>query len=254
VTPRDPAAALAEAAGWGPFFAVATHAPGAGPAAPWRPLREVADDPGVLRDRVARVRTFLAAGNGRDPADVPVRTAASVTHLGLTARLVSPALAVAVLTGATLDLTDAWWQPELGGAFPLSLTGRTVPPADRPGAPAASTAGSVAGTVTASVLDGPVRGLVEAGLRFSVSGRVLWGNVASAVNGAAAMIGRARPGLAAPAADLVTRLLAAPPLRGTGDRTDGVFRRRSCCLIYQAAPPGAPRQLCGDCVLARATL
>jgi hypothetical protein len=233
VTPHDPAAALAEAAGWGPFFAVATHAPGAGPDAPWRPLREVADDPEVLRDRVARVRTFLAAGNGRDLEGIPVRVAASVTHLGLTARLVSPALAVAVLTGATLDLTDAWWQPELGGAFPLSLTARTA-----------------AGTVAATVLDGPVRGLVEAGLRFSVSGRVLWGNAASAVNGAAAMIGRARPDLAAPASELAARLLAAPPLRGTGDRTDGVFRRRSCCLIYQAAPPGAPRQLCGDCVLA----
>lgn len=222
----SPDGALEEAAGWGPFFAVETHAAGAVPEPPWRPLSELAAGPDALRDRVARVRAYLADGR-----DLPVRVAASVTQLGLTARLVSPVLAVAVLTGRTLDLSGAWWRPELGGAFPLSLTARTTPD-----------------DLTA-VLDGPVRDLVEATRTFSVSARILWGNAASAVNGATTMIAQARPDLATPARALTARLLGAPPLHGTADHRDGAFRRRSCCLIYQAAPPGAPRSLCGDCVL-----
>lgn len=225
------APALAELTGLGPFFAVAAHAPGAVPASPWRSLSELVDDPDVLRDRVARVRGHLAAGNGRDPADIPLRVAASVAQLGATARLVSPVLGYALLTGGALDLSGAWWQPELGGAFPLSVPDRD--------------AGSIAAT-----LDGPVRGLIDAARPFSVSGRVLWGNVASAVNGAATMIVQARPDLAIPVAELAARVLAHPPLPATYDRSAGVFRRRSCCLIYRAAPPEAPRQLCGDCVLA----
>lgn len=231
MTTYDPAAARAEAAGWGPFFAVRTHASGAAPPPPWRPLRELFEDPDVLGDRVARVRAYLAAANGRDPADVRTRVAASVTQMGITARLLSPALAAVILTGRAPDLAGAWWQPELGGAFPLSLTGGSTP-------------GGIA-----AILDGPVRQLVDATRAFSVPDRVLWGNTASAVNGAATMIGQARPDLAAPAHDLAVRVLAEPPLRHTGDHRDGTFRRRSCCLIYQAAPPAAPRSLCGDCVL-----
>jgi len=226
------AAALAEAAGWGPFFAVHRHEPGAAPVAPWRPLRELADDPEVLRERVGRVRAYLAGD--RDPADVALRVAASVTQLGLSARLVSPVLAVAVLTGEVLDLSDAWWQPELGGAFPLSLTGRAG-----------------AGDVAAAVLAGPVRDLAEATGDFSVSVHILWGNTASAINGAATMIARNRPDLAAAAENLVTHFLATPPLVGAADQRSGTFRRHNCCLIYQAAPPSGPRALCGDCVLSR---
>lgn len=233
MTARDPAAAaLAEAAGWGPFFTVETHAPGAAPPPPWRPLRELFDDPDVLRDRVARVRAYLAAANGRDPADVRTRVAASIAQMGIAARLISPAFATAILTGEAPDLAEAWWQPELGGDFPLSLTGRTDP-------------GGIA-----AILDGPVRRLADVTREFSVPDQILWGNTASAVNGAATMITRARPDLAGPAHDLAVRLLAAPPLRDTGDYHDGAFRRRSCCLFYQAGPPEAPRSLCGDCVLA----
>lgn len=237
MTAYDPAAArtaLTAAAGWGPFFTVDVHAPGTAPP-PWRPLRELMDDPDVLGDRVARVRAYLAAAYGRDPADVRTRVAASVTQMGITARLISPALATAILAGTVPDLAGAWWQPELGGAFPLSLTGRTTP-------------GGIA-----AILDGPIRGLVDATREFSVPDRVLWGNTASAVNGAATMIAQARPDLGAAAHDLAVRLLADPPLRHTGDHRAGAFHRHSCCLIYQAAPPEAPRSLCGDCVLTPAT-
>ena len=237
------AAALAEAAGWGPFFAVEVHEPGAVAAPPWRPLRELLDDPDALRVRVAAVRAYLAAGGDRDPPDVHLRVAASVAQMGVTARLVSPVLAVAVCTGEVLDLGGAWWRPELGGAFPLSVTVRDAPRTH------GADPRAVAGAVSGRFLDGPARELVEAARGFSVSPHVLWGNVASAVNGAAAMIARARPDLAGPANDLARLLLAGPRLAGAGQARAGTFRRRSCCLIYQATPPGSPRAVCGDCIL-----
>jgi len=62
---------------------------------------------------------------------------------------------------------------------------------------------------------------------MAVSPRVLWGNVASAVNGAAAMIAAARPDLAGPAAETAAAMLASPALVGTfqGRPLRG-FRRR----------------------------
>jgi FhuF-like iron-sulfur protein len=207
---------LAEVGGWGPFFAVRTGVPAA---AGWRPVRGLLDDPDVLAGRVDAVRAHL----GR----VPVRVAASVAHLGICARLVSPALGAAVRTGRfpAFGPDDAWWQGELSGAFPLTLRGRSV-------------------TTPAGLLD-LLGELVEATAAYSVSRRVLWGNVASAVNGAATMIGVARPDLAARAVTLADGLLARPPLAGTGGRAaDGRFRRHSCCLIYRAG-----QAVCGDCVL-----
>ncbi len=212
--------ALTEIADWGPFFAVDV---GRTPSPEWLPLRDMLDH-GVLAARVAAVRERLG---GR----VPVRVAASVTQFGLVARLVSPSLALFVHSGRSLAVGpgDAWWRPELGGAFPLSVTGRST------GSPA-------------ELLDVLGR-IVLAAKGFSVSERVLWGNVASAVNGAATMIGVARPDLASRAIAVADDLLGRPPLRGTGVRwPDGRFRRASCCLIYRAAP--GPRVVCGDCVLA----
>ena len=205
-----------------PFFAVDEHPAVAVPAAPWRAFRYVVDDPSVLTERIAAIQAYLAAGGGR-PA---VRVAASVTHLGLVARLVSPTLGVAASTGGfpALDLADVWWQPELGGTFPLSVH-------YRPGGGAAA------------FVDGPLRTVTEL---FDVSGTVLWGNVASAINGAATMLGTAR------AAALAAKLLDTPPLRGASTRrANGRFQRRSCCLIYLAAAEPDRRAVCGDCVLAR---
>jgi hypothetical protein len=85
---------------------------------------------------------------------------------------------------------------------------------------------------------------------MAVSRRVLWGNVASAVSGAAAMIAATRPELAAEAGPVSSAVLGFPALAGSYDGQPlAGFRRRSCCLIYRlAGPPGA--QYCGDCVLA----
>jgi ferric iron reductase protein FhuF len=84
---------------------------------------------------------------------------------------------------------------------------------------------------------------------MSVSRRVLLGNVASAVNGAASIIAAARADLAADAAAAGEALLSDPPLTAACTGTPGAgFRRRSCCLIYRIAADGGAA-LCGDCVL-----
>ncbi len=51
------------------------------------------------------------------------RVAASVTHLGVAARLISPVLGMAVLLGRVprMDPAEVRWQPVLGGPLPLSL-------------------------------------------------------------------------------------------------------------------------------------
>jgi hypothetical protein len=211
---------------WGPFFAVHDHPAGAAPAAPWRPFRELLDEPTVLTERIAAIQAYLSGGGGNPTR----RVAASVTHLGLVARLVSPTLGVAAVSGEfpALDLADVWWQPELGGTFPLSAHYRPD------GSPQA-------------FVDGPLRTLTAA---FAVSDKILWGNVASAINGAATMIATTRPDLADRTATVADDLLATPQLREASTRRpNGRFQRRSCCLIYQAAATPNRNAVCGDCVL-----
>lgn len=235
-----PAAELAQL---GPYFAVSLHPPGQPPAAPWRPLSTLLDSPEDLRQRIAEVRAALAAG--RPPGAVEFRVAASVTHLGIAARLISPALGTAVLLGRVprMDPAEVYWQPVLGGPLPLSLPASALAGhADQPGA------GQPASELRRSVLGGPVRALTRVTAAMSVSPIVLQGNIASAVNAAATMIATARPDLATQAAAIRLALLSAPELAGTWTSSAAGFRRRSCCLIYRAAPSATPA-ICGDCIL-----
>ncbi|MFJ5104947.1 (2Fe-2S)-binding protein [Streptomyces sp. NPDC088554] len=240
--PFTAGAVTEEIAALGPFFAVQAHPSGTEPSPPWQPMSRP-----LLEARVADVRDWLAVAGGRSPDAVELRVAASVAHLGLAARLVSPALAAAVLHGLVLApaLADARWQPATGGPAPLSLPD---------GAFAGESALSptrLADELSSRLLDGPLRELADAVAEFSVSRHILWGNTASAVNGAATMITAARPDLTARTRTLIPLLLERPPLRDTSVTTpDGAFRRRSCCLIYRAAP-GGEGALCGDCALSR---
>lgn len=232
------AARLAEL---GPYFAIQSHEAGLTRPDPWLPLAALLREPAVLTDRIGQVRYGLAAAGGRAPGQVEFRVAASVAQLGVSARLLAPALGADVL-GAwlRLDPGQVWWVPELGGPFGLSVP---VPvPATALGA---SGPGSVRG-----LLAGPVTELAGAVAARSVSPRILWGNVASAISGAAAMISATRPDLAPRARAAAATALEFPALAGAGDGPPGTagFRRRSCCLIYRlAAGPGSG--LCGDCVL-----
>jgi hypothetical protein len=167
-----------------------------------------------------------------------------VAHLGLAARLVSPALAAAALYGRPLlfALADVRWQPVLGGPVPLAL------PADAFGEPGPEPE-ALADLLAGRLLGGPLEELSAAFGEFGVSSHILRGNTASALNGAVAALAQAGPERARRAREFAALLLARPPLAGESTTVpDGIFRRRSCCLIYRAAP-GGQGALCGDCAL-----
>jgi hypothetical protein len=245
--PAGPAAArrarrLAELASFGPYFAVEVHPPGSVLCAPWQPLGELTASPDALAARIGEVRERLAEAAGCQAAGVEFRVAASVAQLGLCARLLSPVLGAAVAGWALpVGTAQARWVPALGGPFRLSL------PETAAGAGVDAPEDGAAACL--ELLAGPVAQIIRAVEAMAVSPRVLWGNVASAVNGAATMIAAARPDLAAAAAGAAGTALDYPALAGAYRGSPGAgFRRRNCCLIYRLSPPG-PARYCGDCVL-----
>ena len=212
----------------GTFFAADVHRGGDAPADPWRPVRELVDVPQTLDDRVSRVRKALAR-NG-SPESVELRVAASVTQLGLVARLVAPTIAIAALEIGHPDPNNWWWQDELGGPFPLSM--------------------ALSGQRGGGYVDGVVASLTTAiATNFGVPARTVWGNLASATNGAVQMIARTRPDLGPRASVVADVILADPRVEGGNLRAGPSFRRTSCCLIYRLEPANSP--VCGDCVLHR---
>jgi hypothetical protein len=162
-------------------------------------------------------------------------------HLGLAARLVSPALAALAGRGRLdLRLDGLWWQDTVGGPVPLSVP--EPGGAERTGAgPADDDCRQLLDEVIAPVTQA-VAGLVP------TSPRVLWGNVASAVNGAAGMVAAQRAGLGEQAWAVAAAFFRSPRLARERQPPGPSFRRSSCCLIYRLAPAG-PRPVCGDCVL-----
>jgi len=238
IPPAAGARLLADLAALGPYFAVDVHRPGSPVRPPWQPLSELTGSPGALAGRIGEVRERLAAAAGCPAAAVEFRVAASIAQLGLCARLMSPALGAAAAGRAlSIEVAQARWVPALGGPFRLSLAEEAM-------AAGPDTA------ATAALLAGPVTQIVRAVEAMAVSPRVLWGNVASAVNGAATMIAAARPDLAGRAAETAGALLGYPDLAGTYQgRPLGGFRRRNCCLIYRLSPERPA--YCGDCVLGR---
>jgi ferric iron reductase protein FhuF len=224
---------LAGARVLGPFFAVAA---GAGPG--WVTWADIVNG-GPLQQRIDDVRATLAAAPGAP--DVDLRVAASLTHLGLVARLLSPVLGAALLRGALPVARAEAVFLQLSGANPLPMTlavARTVP-VDDPG--------SLADALDREWLVPAVRPLsAEVTLRTGLSPQVLEGNTASAVAGALRMAAVAAPALTEFAANTLDAVLADSALADTGARrSDGSFVRRSCCLLYRL--PGAGT--CGDCIL-----
>jgi hypothetical protein len=227
---------LDELAAIGPFFSIGSHPRGATPAGPWRPVSELLTRPEPLLRRIASVRAALAARGGVPAGEIDRRAAASAAHLGLAARLAAPALGAAALgAGVDCDPAGLWWQDTLDGPVPLS-----VPvPAARP----------AAADWHARLIDEVMAPLTAGTARLGgVSGRVLWGNVASGINAAANQVARARPDLAGLAWECARALLASPWLSGEPEPPGPAFRRTSCCLFYRLAPRGQ-RAICGDCVL-----
>jgi ferric iron reductase protein FhuF len=232
--------ALRRAAGFGPYFAVDLDPSGAG----WLPLRLLVDDPHAVRERVTFVRDALAIRCGLPSTEIDARAAASIHLLGLASRLVAPSLAVLAVDGLVVafGVDDMRWQRVEGGPVPVALCSVTdgPPVADPREAARALSDGVVAGVVA------PV---VDAFAEWAgVSRIVLWGNVASALAGAASMLTRSDAALRHDPAAIVAALLELPgPLHDAGSfGVDGrYFVRSSCCLFYRIPNGGK----CGDCVL-----
>ena len=193
--------------------------------------------------RIAAVTAVVAERAGVAPERIDPRAAASLVHLGLAARLVSPPLAAALLGGGLLHLDPRalYWRDVLG-PVPLTQPGVRATPVDPDDVATIATA-------TAAVLaDGPVAALTAAIGATGVSSRVLWGNVASSFAAAAAGLLRAAPQRAATVTAVVDAVLEQAPLHGHGGYTPGTtrgFKRTSCCLYYRVPGGG----YCGDCVL-----
>ncbi len=214
-------AALHDVAGLGGFFTLRVGGRDDG----WHP---------VARSYAAGF-TDLAEAVARHHRTSEPRVAVSIAQLGHAARLWSPALACVVLHGIVPDL-EGLQRADDGPALR----------APRP-----------AGWY-ADRLDCPARALYQQvtchlsapadGLRVNVAPRLLDGNSASALAGAAHALLALRPAVRGPLIDLTTELLDIGRLAGTGVLTGPAlaFRRRSCCLYYRA-PNGSK---CGDCGLA----
>lgn len=192
----------------------------------------------VLTGHVERTRDAIAASADCPPEEIPVRMAASSFQLGVAARLLSPVIGGALCCGAVpiLDHESLRWTPAQGHAPQFAVADPSWQAVD----PATS-----AQVILASVV--PV--LTELGARLNslvtLSPRITLGNLTSAANGAVTVLALSRPQLEASGRTLVRALLTSGPLHGTGSFVEGLFRRQSCCLYYQAPRSG----LCGDCVL-----
>jgi hypothetical protein len=197
-----------------------------------------------MADRIASVRAALAARGSLSLDAIEPRVAASAVHLGLTARLTAPVLGAAVL-GCPLDVRPGglWWQEVTSGPVPLSAPAPA--PGARPDGP-----GPAPGDWDRVLFDEVLAPVTAAIARLvPVSGRVLWGNVASAVNAAAVQVAGQRPDLAGDAWQAASRLLASPWLRAERQPPGPGFRRSSCCLFYRLQAQGNQSAVCGDCVL-----
>ncbi|WP_166902779.1 (2Fe-2S)-binding protein [Mycobacterium sp. DL440] len=218
----------------GEFFAL----PAADPAS-WRPIASLCGDQADLHEYTMRTRAATASGFAIDEADVPVKAAASSVHLSITARLLSPAVGAAVCLGTVpvLTLDSLFWQQDSSHRPALGAAGVEWVTQSDPRRAAALIADSLIGNVLR---------LLNATMRRAVAlpPQVMWGNIASAANGAVTVLAQSRPDAQAGGHDLIDALIAIEPLRGTSDLAGQRFRRRSCCLFYQVPGGG----YCGDCV------
>ena len=181
------------------------------------------------------------ADQTRTPAGELDRRACASTHfLGLASRLVAPALGAAALAGLVplLDPAGLAWQRVDRGPMPLAIT--------TAGAAEVGDAGGAADALHAGVVH-PVIAPLEAAFEaaFDLSPQVLWGNVASAVAGAATMLRLTGHPARVDPRSLAEAVTSRGLLAGMGQWTSTGFVRHNCCLFYRV--PG--RGKCGDCVL-----
>ncbi|MGH4025981.1 MAG: (2Fe-2S)-binding protein [Pseudonocardiaceae bacterium] len=229
--PGDVAAALRDAARYGPYFVIetpddASGARGATLASLYSPAGAV-DLSELLEHHARRLRTG------------ELRVAASLLFQGFAARLWSPVLGCAA-AGVVPDLDPdqlCWWR-----ASPIGL--RTARASGwRAGDPEGHADLAAQAVITNNLL--PLAAALRGTVRIAEG--LLWGGAASSLVGATQML--AGDPLRA-ARQLAENLLRHPSLRGTVtvlSRDPLRVRRRNCCLYYRVPDGG----LCGDCPLQR---
>ncbi len=199
----------------GPFFEIATD-PAEAVDPTWTPLREM------------RLNGLLEGYRRRVGTSEP-RVAASLLFQSIAARLWSPAVAAAALSGEVPDLRDVHWRWIPGAPMALWLP-------DVRWLPRSAVADSVLSVLV------PVRQAF--GETVKLADGLMWGNAASALAGTLRAV---PPEVAAAMAPVVAEAMNHEPLAGTGGFVrPGVFLRRSCCLYYRVPPGGG---YCGDCPL-----
>lgn len=227
--------ALAELSTVSPYFAVHTGtADGGG----WRPVTQLYTDQVLLADAVGNVRERIGAPD--------LRVAASTFFLGLAARLWSIGLGALAEHGLLLELdADELWYTEAGGAFRLHLPN----PVAWQGSTSKATAG-LQPLLADMVLSRHLTPLAAALRRLTpISEKLLQGNAASAVLGAARALHRHRGAQLATERcwDLARTVCADERLTDTirFNESGTGYRRSSCCLFYRTPEGG----LCIDCAL-----
>jgi iron complex transport system ATP-binding protein len=215
----------AELAEISPYFRVSTGPCGDG----WRPVQQLYTDPALLGDIVGRVQARIDAAEQR--------VAASTFFLGFAARLWSISLGALAGHGLLLDLApehllfhEADGQIQLHVQHPVAWQGDDLEP-----------------MLADMVLERHLAPLSAALRRLGpISDRLLRGNAASALLGAARVFDRdVIPG---PGWQLARKLCTDERLTAAIHFNDTGYRRTSCCLYYHTPRGG----LCGDCVFTSA--
>ncbi len=226
---RQVVSALAELSGVSPYFTVSTGTVEGGG---WRPVSRLYTDRALLAGAVANVRQRIGAPD--------LRVAASTFFLGFAARLWSVGLGGLAEHGLLLDLDpDELWFSESGGAVRLHLSH-----------PVAWQGAGLDSLLSDMVLSRHLTPLAAAVRRLGpISEKLLRGNAASAVLGAARALHRHRGAQlsTAPSWDLARTVCAderlSDTIRFNDAHTD--YRRATCCLFYRTPTGG----LCIDCAL-----
>ena len=226
ITPSaDPAAiaALADISGVSSYFALGTGALNGG----WRPVADLYGDRALLAETVGRIQTRMDV--------TEQRVAASTFFLGFAARLWSIGVGMAAGHGMLVDLPpERLLFRENGGQIVLHLEH-----------PEAQRCDDLATALAAAVIDRHLTPLAAALRRLGpISPRLLQGNSASALLGAARVFDNDR---AAAAGYQLARSICAARLGEAVTFGDIDYRRTSCCLYYRTPHGG----LCGDCALDR---
>lgn len=216
--------ALADISDVSSYFAVGTGPLNEG----WHPVARLYDDPALLAATIGQIQTRMEVSEQR--------VAASTFFLGFAARLWSIGVGSAVGHGLLVDLPpERLLFRQNDGQIALHL--------ERPGSRRSDGLGPALADM---VIDRHLTPLAKALRRIGpISARLLQGNSASALLGAARVFDRDRATTSG--SELARRICADPRLSDAVRFGEHDYRRTSCCLYYRTPDGG----LCGDCALDR---